>query len=284
MKFGKFEIDVVDTGIFGLDGGSMFGVVPKVLWAKAYDSGDDINRIPLAARCLLVRWEGHNLLVDTGNGTKLDDKIAGHYNIDKKKSSMDLALKPFGLKPSDIDSVVLTHLHFDHAGGAAERINGEIVPAFANAKYYVQKGQLEWALKPSDKDKGSYMADDFSILNYDGLFEKTDGDGELFPGIHLVNVFGHTKNMQMIKLVQGNETILYAADLFATSAHVPYPFILAFDNYPLTTLEEKKKILPQAYEENWTVIYEHDAFIQASKIITAKKGFKAGEGITITKY
>ena len=139
MKLGNFEIDVLDTGVFGLDGGAMFGVVPKVLWAKGYNEGDDKNRIPLAARPMLIRWDDKNLLIDTGNGTKYNEKIAKIYDIDLQKSVIETALSPFGLKPEDITDVILTHLHFDHAGGGTVLQNGKAVPAFPNAKYYVQK-------------------------------------------------------------------------------------------------------------------------------------------------
>jgi glyoxylase-like metal-dependent hydrolase (beta-lactamase superfamily II) len=283
MKIGKFQIDVVETGLFALDGGAMFGVVPKALWAKAYSPGDDLNRIPLAARPLLVRWEGKTILIDTGNGNKMKDRLASIYNIDKEKSSIVDALKPFNVSPEEITGVILTHLHFDHAGGSTIYKNDKIEPTFMNAKYYVQKQQLLWAQNPSEKDKASYLKDDYEPLVAAGMLELLDGDGDLFPGISVIPVNGHSKFMQIVKISDAGKTILYCADLCPTSAHIPVPYVMGYDNNPMTTIEEKKRILPVAYEDNWTIIYEHDAFAQASTVISTEKGFSAGEKVVITE-
>lgn len=283
MKLGNYEIDVIETGRFGLDGGAMFGVVPKVIWSKSYDPGDDMNRIPLATRLLLIRGEDRIILVDTGNGSKGNEKFQKIYKINPEETRLDPALKPFGLEYGDITDVILTHLHFDHAGGATTLQNGNIVPTFPNAKYYVQKDHLEWAKNPTEKDRASFVKDDFMPLEADGLLELPDGAGEIFPGIELIPVHGHTRAMQMLKIKSNDDTLLYIADLSPTSAHVRLPFGLAYDNEPLVTLREKKKYLPQAYEEKWTVVFEHDAFTQASKIELNDKGFSAGEKIIITE-
>ena len=283
MKLGNYEIDVIETGRFGLDGGAMFGVVPKAIWAKSYEPGDDMNRIPLTARIMLIRSDDRNILVDTGNGTKGNEKFQKIYKINSEETRLDNALKPFGLEYGDITDVILTHLHFDHAGGATRMENGNIIPTFPNAKYYVQKDHLEWAKNPTEKDRASFVEDDFMPLEADGMLELLDGAGEIFPGIELIPVHGHTKAMQMLKIKGGEETLLYIADLSPTSAHIRLPFGLAYDNEPLITLEEKKKYLPQAYEEKWTVVFEHDAFTQASKIELTGKGFSAGEKIIITE-
>jgi glyoxylase-like metal-dependent hydrolase (beta-lactamase superfamily II) len=282
MKLGKFQLDVVETCVFGLDGGAMFGVVPKALWSKSYSSGDELNRIPLAARPLLVRWEGKTILIDTGNGNKMKDSLASIYNIDKEKSSIVDALKPFDVKPEDIDSVILTHFHFDHAGGSTIYREGKLEPTFINAKFYVQKDHLLWAKNPTEKDKASFMKDDYELLIANGLIETLDGEGEIFSGISVIPVNGHTKFMQLVKITDAGKTILYCADLCPTSAHIPVPYVMGYDNNPMVTIEEKKQILPIAYEDNWTIIYEHDAFIQASKIQSTVKGFSAGEKVIIT--
>ncbi len=283
MNIGRFQIDSLETSIFGLDGGAMFGVVPKVLWSKAYDKGDDKNRIPLQARLALLRFDDKIVLVDTGNGTKLSEKLAKIYAVDLNKSSVEKALANFNVKPQDVTDVILTHLHFDHSGGATKKIGDEIVPTFPNAKYYVQKEQYEWALNPSIKDRASYFDENYVPLKENGVLEVLDGEGEIFPGVSPIIVNGHTKGMQLIKISDGGETLLYCADLIPTSAHIPLPFVMGYDNEPLATIAEKKKILPRAREENWTLMYEHDAFIQASKVGADKKGFKAGEEVIITE-
>ena len=283
MKFGKFNIESVDTGIFGLDGGPMFGVVPKVLWSKAYHPGDELNRIPLAARPLLVSWDNKKVLIDTGNGDKMNDRLTKIYNIDKQKSSITYALSKFDIKPDDITDVVLTHLHFDHCGGAVSRIDDKLIPTFPNAKYYIQKDHLNWANNATEKDRASFLRENYISLLSDGNVEMLDGEGELFPGIETILAHGHTKAMQMIKIKQDNQSLLYCADLCPTSAHVPVPYVMGYDNFPLTCLEEKKKFMAQAYEEGWIIVYEHDAFKQASVINSGEKGFFAGEEIIISK-
>ncbi|HRP02765.1 MAG TPA: MBL fold metallo-hydrolase [Candidatus Kapabacteria bacterium] len=280
-KLGKFSIKSIDTCIFGLDGGAMFGVVPKNLWSKKYSSGDEQNRIPLAARPLLVEYDDKKILIDTGNGTKFPDKLAKIYNIDLEKSNIESALNSQGFNPDDISDVILTHLHFDHAGGSTKYVNNELVPVFKNAKYYVQKEHFDWAMNPTDKDRASFMKDDYLSLKSDGLLELIDGPGELFPGIELINIYGHTKALQMVKLQSAGQSLLYLADLCPTNAHLHYPFIMGYDNYPLTTLEERKKYLPIAYEENTILFFEHDAFIKAGKLKANDKGFELGEVIEI---
>lgn len=282
MQLGKFNIDSVETSIFALDGGSMFGVVPKVMWSKAYDPGDELNRIPLAARPLLVRWEDRIVLIDTGNGTKMSDKLAAIYGIDKEKSSIENALSKFNITADEITDVILTHLHFDHSGGSTNYVNGIAEPVFKNAKYYVQKEHFNWAQNPTEKDRASFLKDDFMPLFSSGMLELIDGEGQLFDGINLITTFGHTHAMQAVKITDEGNTILYCADFCATSAHVPVPYVMGYDNQPLVAIEERKKILPQAYEEGWIFAYEHDAKIQASKIISTEKGFRSGEIITIT--
>jgi glyoxylase-like metal-dependent hydrolase (beta-lactamase superfamily II) len=283
MKFGKFNIEILDTGLFGLDGGSMFGVVPKVLWSRAYNPGDESNRIPLAARPLLVEWEDRKVLIDTGNGNKMNEKLAKIYNIDLEKSNIDNALEKFNLRPDDITDVILTHLHFDHCGGATSFKNGQIVPTFNNAKYYIQKDHLSWAKKPTEKDRTSFIKENYESLLTDANIEILDGEGELFPGISNILVHGHTKAMQMIKITQNEHTMLYCADLCPTSAHIPVPYVMGYDNFPLTVIEEKKKIMAKAYEEGWILIFEHDAFRQAAVVNMNEKGYFAGDSITISE-
>lgn len=283
MQFGKFNIDVIDTGNFALDGGAMFGVVPKPMWSKAYNQGDELNRIPLSARPLLVRFDEHVILVDSGNGTKMNEKFQSIYGIDIVKSNLTQCLEKFNISPNDITHFIYTHLHFDHAGGSTIFKDGESQPLFANAKHYVQKAHYEWALNPKLKDRASFIQADFMPVKDAGILEFTDGEGEILSGISVIPVDGHTKAMQMVKLQDGDNTLLYCADLSPTSAHIKPPFVLGYDNFPLTTIDEKLKYLTQASEENWLLCFEHDAFTQAAYIFANNGTFEIKEKINITE-
>jgi glyoxylase-like metal-dependent hydrolase (beta-lactamase superfamily II) len=280
MRLGKFYIRSVDTGIFGLDGGAMFGVVPKSIWSRAYNPGDELNRIPLSARPLLVEWDNNKVLIDTGNGNKFNEKFEKIYNIDREKSSLQNALSGLKIGTDEITAVILTHLHFDHAGGSTYLKDGKLFPTLPNAKYYVQKEHLDWAKSPTEKDRASFVKDDYMPLLSEGLLDTIDGEGELFPGISVIPVFGHTTSMQIVKITDCGKTILYCADVLPTSAHIPVPYVMGYDNNPMITIEEKKKLLPVAYEEKWILAFEHDAFREASIVISNEKGFSAGETIT----
>jgi glyoxylase-like metal-dependent hydrolase (beta-lactamase superfamily II) len=280
MHLGTLQMHLLDTGDFALDGGAMFGVVPRNLWMKAYHAPDEQNRIPMKASSLLIRGEFDSnqkiILVDTGNGHKWTEKLAAIYKIDNARTSLANSLTAHGLSPNDVTDVVLTHLHFDHAGGATTLVNGKLQPTFPNARYYVQKEHFAYAQQPADKDRASFMKDDFMPLAAEGVLELLDGDGEIFAGISVMQVHGHTRSLQAVKIQQSGNTLFYPADLIPTSAHVPVPYVMAYDNFPLTTIDEKKRILPQAAEEAWIVVYEHDAFVQASTIVATEKGFVRG--------
>ncbi|MDC1068646.1 MBL fold metallo-hydrolase [Candidatus Kapabacteria bacterium] len=273
MKIGKYKLKVVETSNFALDGGAMFGVVPKPLWTKAYSEPDEKNRIPLTARLMLIDTDQKKILIDTGMGDKFDEKFEKIYNVRRSETPVALGLAKHNLKCEDITDVILTHLHFDHVGGATQFVNGEIQPTFKNAKYYVQKQQYEWALNPTLKDRASFINHNYVPLKEDGLLELIDGEGEIFPGIKLLPIDGHTKAMQMVKISDDDNTLLYITDLCPTHAHIIAPYHMGYDNFPLTVLEEKEKYLPQAYEDNWTIFFEHDHKVEAAKITSAKKGF-----------
>ncbi len=285
LRIGRFELEVLETGRFGLDGGAMFGVVPKPLWERAYHPADAANRIPMAARALLIRWPGGTLVVDTGNGMKMSEKQRQIYALDTSRYSLESSLHRLGVRPEDVTAVILTHLHFDHAGGSTRYDeHGELVPTFPKARYYVQHEHLRWARQPTEKDRASFIPEDFEPLASAGLLETLDGEGELFPGIRLLVVHGHTRAMQLVLVQDGGRGLLYCADLCPTAAHVAYPYIMAYDNFPLTTLAEKKRLLPQAYEEGWILCFEHDAYVQAATLQPTAKGFAIGEVLNITAY
>jgi len=276
MKIGPYDVHALETGRFALDGGAMFGIVPWVFWSKT-NPPDERQRIDLAARCLLISGNGKNILVDDGNGTKWNDKLKDIYKLDNSEHDLVRSLQRYGLTPDDITDVILTHLHFDHAGGSTTRVNGRVVPTFPKARYYVQKQHWELALKPTEKDRGSFMPDDFLPLNEHGVLELVEGECELFPGIELIVCNGHTSAQQLPKISDGNTTVLFCCDLFPTVSHLPYPYVMAYDVRPLVTIEEKKKILPRAYEEKWILFFEHDPKTEAVTVKPGEKGFVVDE-------
>jgi glyoxylase-like metal-dependent hydrolase (beta-lactamase superfamily II) len=280
MKIGNYEIHAIETGRFALDGGAMFGVVPKPLWAKT-NPPDDRNRIELAARALLITGNGKRILVDNGNGTKFTDKQVDIYRLDMSRFDLLTSLSQYGLKPADITDVILTHLHFDHAGGSTFRENNEIRPTFPNARYYVQKDHWKQANNPTEKDRGSFMQDDFLPLHALGILEFIEGEGEIFPGIEVLVVNGHTAAQQLPKISDGKSTLLFCCDLFPTTSHIPFPYIMAYDLRPLVTLEEKRKILGRAHEEGWMLFFEHDPNTAAGRVESREKGFVFAEKVSI---
>lgn len=247
----------------------MFGVVPKSLWERAYNPADTRNRIPMAAKVLLLVSSQRTVLVDTGNCPWMSEKLRDIYNIRFNEFSLEDSLGKHNLTTSDITDVILTHLHFDHVGGATLE-NGD--PRFPNARYYVQNSQLDWARKPTEKDRASFMREMYEPLVNAGVVELLDGHGEVLPGIHVAPVHGHTQAMQTVRVSDGQTTLLFPADLMPTSAHISVPYGMAYDNHPLTTIEEKKSILPSIVDEQWIVVFEHDALRDAARLKMTDKG------------
>ncbi len=278
MTIGPYQLFPVETGRFALDGGAMFGIIPKPLWAKT-NPPDERNRIELAARALLIIGNGRKILVDNGNGEKFTGKQIEIYRLDHSRFTLDASLRERGLTREDITDVLLTHLHFDHAGGSTIREDGHLKPAFPNARYYVQRSHWEQALHPTEKDRGSFMPDDYLPLKEHGVLEFLDGEGELFPGISLLVMNGHTVAQQLPRISDGRTTLLYCCDLFPTTSHIPLPYIMAYDIRPLTTLDEKKKILAAAVEERWTLFFEHDPLTVAGNVQRTEKGYAFGSAL-----
>jgi glyoxylase-like metal-dependent hydrolase (beta-lactamase superfamily II) len=256
MHFGEIEVRHIHGGIFWLDGGSMFGVVPKPLWEKKMPA-DARNRIPLAANSLLVRASGQNILIETGNGTKWDVKLRNIYGFVDGDPHGE-ALTRAGVKPEDIDLVINTHLHFDHAGGNTKLVNGKVVPAFPKAKYVVQRAELAHAMRPTERDRASYYAHDFEAITKAGQWQFVDGDCEVLPGISVVKIPGHNLQIQGVKICGGGKTLMLVADLIPTRHHLPLPWIIAYDLYPLTTLETKRKWIGEIVRNGWIVAFGHD--------------------------
>lgn len=285
MKIGQYDVSIIETCRFALDGGAMFGVVPKNLWAKAYPHVDDQNRIAMSARALLIRGGGRTIVVDAGCGTKMGEKLEAIYALDNSVYTLAGGLAECGVRPEDVTDFIYTHLHFDHAGGSTRLDeSGAVVPTFPNARHYVQEGQLLWARNPTDKDRASFMPENWEPVAERGLLDTLDGDGELFPGITVRVVNGHTRAMQLVAVEGANDGeagLVYCADLIPTSAHIPFPYIMGYDNFPLTTLEEKQQFLPEAYERRWLLCFEHDAFTDAVRIGTGKRGFEIAERVKV---
>ncbi len=281
MKIGPYELHSFEHGRFKLDGGAMFGVVPKVLWEKT-NPADEKNRIDMALRSLLIVGEGRVILVDTGIGNKLPEKLMRIYGVDYSEFSTEKALVKAGISFDDVTDVILTHLHFDHAGGATRLDEkGQVRPTFPNATYYIQKGQFAWGKKPSERDRASFFPENYLPLKEAGQLKILEGSQELFPGIEVRALFGHTPAMQVVRISDNTQTLLYCADLIPTASHIPLPWIMAYDLNPLLTLEEKKDILPTAVKENWILMYEHDPYHAATRVVFSGKDYKMGEEVVL---
>jgi glyoxylase-like metal-dependent hydrolase (beta-lactamase superfamily II) len=266
MRFGSYDCFTLKMDRFLLDGGAMFGVVPKNLWEKKIPA-DAMNRIPMLARSLVIRGNGRTILIDTGIGDKLPDKFRKIYDIQTLVSTMADRLSPFGLTVNDFTDVILTHLHFDHAGGSTDRVNGNVVATFPNAVYHIQQTQWELACHPSVRDRSSYIPDNFMPLLEQKMLNFIDGPViDFFDGIDLIVTDGHTQG-QHHPLIKGDaHSLFFCADLIPTSAHIPIAWHMGYDNHPLDIMDEKETILSRALNENWILCFEHDPVVAAASV------------------
>jgi glyoxylase-like metal-dependent hydrolase (beta-lactamase superfamily II) len=264
MHLGDIEVRHIHSGNFSLDGGAMFGVVPKTLWERK-SSPDSHNRIRLAANSLLVRAANKNILVETGNGTKWTPRFRDIYAI-QDGDPLTENLAAAGIRPGEIDLVINTHLHFDHAGGNTKFVNDHAVPTFPHAQYLVQAAELAHARNPTDRDRASYFPENFHAIDQAGQWKLLDGEVEILPGISVIRIPGHNSSIQAVKLSGGGKTTFFVADLFPTRHHLPLPWIMAYDLYPLQTLETKRKWLQTIVQDGWIVIFGHDPDIPAATL------------------
>ena len=259
-KVGGIRIHTIEAGRQWLDGGAMFGVVPKPLWERRIPA-DDRNRIPLALRCLVVEAPGALVLIDTGIGNKESEKFHDLYGVENEgaPSMLEDGLRAAGFSPDDVDIVLSTHLHFDHAGGntfADE--DGRITPSFPRARYVVQKGEFDFAHGGNERVRASYLSKNFDPIAEAGLWDFVDGPAVVTDGVRVLPSPGHTPFHHSVLIESEGQTACYLADVCPTAAHVPLPWIMGYDLEPLVTLESKRGLWTRAREEDWLLVFEHD--------------------------
>jgi glyoxylase-like metal-dependent hydrolase (beta-lactamase superfamily II) len=268
LQLGDFRIHALDGGAQRLDGGAMFGVVPKPLWEKRIPA-DERNRIPLALRCLLVETPDALVLIDNGAGNKESEKFTGIYGIDNMASDaarfptrIEEALHALGYSADDVDVMLDTHLHFDHAGGNTRRNEAGVIElSYPRARYVVQRGEFEWAHIRNERVQASYLAHNFDPVAEAGRFDLIGGDVEVVPGIRTLRTPGHTPHHQSVVIESAGATACFLGDVIPTSAHLPLPWIMGYDVEPLVTLESKRTLLARARAEDWLLVFEHDPVV-----------------------
>ncbi|MCC2678976.1 MAG: putative metal-dependent hydrolase [Pseudobdellovibrio sp.] len=290
LKIGPYEVHAVPTGIFGLDGGSMFGTVPKVLWEKS-NPPDEKNRIAMEARALLLKSKDRNILIDTGNGSdfiakygeKLGSKFAEMYAVDENGPNLISSLKAHGVNPEDVTDVILTHLHFDHAGGATKAENGKIVPTFPKAKYYLQRSNLETAKNPNVREKASYFQANFQPLLDAGVLQFLDGDAKNFiSGISLIVSNGHTQGHQVVQIEDSEKQLFYCGDVIPTSSHIRSAWIMGYDLNPLEIIKEKGELLKLSQNKETYFYFEHDPYCDMASVEKINEDYKVKERFSLT--
>ena len=272
----------INAGYFKLDGGAMFGVVPKVIWNKT-NPADANNLCTWAMRCMLIEDNGRLILVDNGIGDKQDAKFFSHYYL-HGDAGLDDSLKQNGFEKKDITDVFLTHLHFDHCGGSIIRRGNQLEPAFPNAKYWSNEKHWLWAEQPNDREKASFLKENILPIKESGSLNlvpvpETTGTNYLpaidfLPGFEIRYVNGHTASMMLPQVKYKGRTIVYVADLFPSAGHLPVPYVMAYDMFPLTTLHEKKQFLEEAVDENYVLFFEHDPVNECCTVQRTEKGVR----------
>ncbi len=258
MQFGDYRLELIPDTEFHLDGGAMFGVVPRALWSKVCPPDDD-NRIRMNMNCVFIDTGKERILIETGIGEKWSQKQSDMFGITRQRSFAQSLESIAGVKPESISIVINTHLHFDHAGGnTVHDSQGQAVPAFPNASYFISRAEVEHAESPSERDRASYLPENWRPLAASGQLQLKDADYEVVPGLRMETYAGHNRSMQCWRLTREGETIFGFADLVPMRAHVPFPWIMGYDLYPVETLEAKKKLLPQAAREGWVCLFYHD--------------------------
>lgn len=273
------ELHVIETGNLKLDGGAMFGVVPKSIWGRSYPA-DENNLCNWSMRCLLVVDGDRRILIDNGIGDKQDDKFLKHYYLNGD-ATLENSLANAGYSSDDITDMVLTHLHFDHCGGSITKNGEDYEPVFKNATYWISKPQWDWATQPNRREKASFLKENILPIENTGKLRLVEQEEEIFPGFRLVFYNGHTEG-QMIPHIQYNgRTLVFMADLLPSTAHVPLPYIMAYDTRPLLTLQEKEKFLSEAIKNDYVLFLEHDLYHECCTIEQTEKGPRVKETFSL---
>jgi glyoxylase-like metal-dependent hydrolase (beta-lactamase superfamily II) len=283
MKLGDWHFRTFHDGRFKLDGGSMFGVVPKVMWEKQHPA-DQYNRIDLDLRCLLADHSDRRILVDTGMGDRWDAKKVGVFGLERRPNQLVAELAEAGITADSVTDVILTHLHFDHAGGTLREVDGQLQPVFARARHWVQKRHWNWAASPSERDRGSFRTEDFAGLKETGQLELIEGNREIIPGVRVTTIDGHTPGQQMVEFHTGEKTLVYCGDLLPFQSQVHIPWVMGFDLNPLLTVSEKKQFLSRAAEDGYILVFEHDTVNEAATVVFEEGKFKPLSTFTLDQY
>lgn len=274
MQIGPYQVHSIVTGGFALDGGAMFGTIPKVLWSKNHPA-DDQNRIDLCMRALLLKSDRHTILIDCGLGDKGGEKFKTLFKVDQISHNLEKSLLEHGLKPSDITDVILTHLHFDHAGGVTKQnANGEYVPTFPHARVHLLENNLKTAKHPNPREKASYLKEIYEPLEKQGCFVFSKSATELFPNVRTFCSNAHTEAQQLVWVEDEKTALFYAGDLIPTMSHVPLPWVMGYDLHPLEMMREKEDILNQLIQKKGLLFYEHDPLMAASLIVKTERSFE----------
>ncbi|MEO6489631.1 MAG: MBL fold metallo-hydrolase [Ferruginibacter sp.] len=272
----------INTGYFKLDGGAMFGVVPKSIWNKL-NPADENNMCSWALRCLLIEDGKRLILIDNGMGNKQDDKFFGHYYL-HGNDTLDNSLAVHGFSRADITDVFLTHLHFDHCGGSIERSGDKLVPAFKNAVYWSNERHWKWATEPNDREKASFLKENILPIRESGQLKFIESSAADFPAqLAVRQVFGHTDAMMLPQINHNGRTIIYMADLLPSAAHIPLPYVMAYDMFPLTTLNEKRSFLMEAVENDYVLFFEHDPIMECCTLQMTEKGTRMKDSFKLSE-
>lgn len=278
------EIYSIPTGNFKLDGGAMFGVVPKVIWNKVYPA-DENNLCSWAMRCLLVIDGDRKILIDNGIGDKQDPKFLGHYHL-HGDDTLEKSFAKHGLSTDDITDMVLTHLHFDHTGGSIKWNEDKtaLIPTFKNAKYWVSQAQWKWAVNPNNREKASFLKENIMPIQESGQMNVIKKEGEIYPGFLLKIYNGHTDGQLIPHITYKGKTLVYMADLLPSSAHIPLPWIMSYDTRPLITLDEKTVFFEEAIANDYTLFFEHDIFNECCSLMQTEKGVRLNKTFTLEEW
>lgn len=278
----SMKLYTINTGFFKLDGGAMFGVVPKTLWNKT-NPADENNLCTWAMRCLLVEDEGRLILIDNGIGNKQDAKFTGHYYL-HGDDTLDKSLAKHGFHRDDITDMFLTHLHFDHCGGSIIREGDKLVPAFKNATYWSNEKHWNWAVYPNDREKASFLKENILPIQESGRLKFVeDQDGVQFSkNMRVRFAYGHTDAMMLPQIYYKDKTIVYMADLLPSVGHIPLPYVMSYDMFPLTTLTEKKAFLAEAVENGYILFLEHDPVNECCTLQQTEKGIRLKDAFSLT--